>query len=683
MPLVQRKPHRPWLPAGLPPWAGSLRVRLTLWQSLGLLLVTAFFAAYFAPAELARVQQARAHRLQALAHALAGPASAGRWLAADDGGIDRALADDVELRSIALLTADGRVRASRSRAIGGPLTPPAGPPAPAQAVPRPDADPADGPTDSGHGTLVAWHPVSLPGLNGWLRLECATDALQAIRRGLLVRIALIGLLATLLAGLLQWRLLRGPMQRLEAARRFAEGLVLNTAPRLSVGDGADEIVALGIALNTASLRLAQHQEAIATAIDALTRNETALSESNDQLGAIFSLSPDGLLSFDAAGRVHYANHAFARLCGQPQERLLGADQQTLSSLLAEQLEAPEAWVGLAACFEPAAEAPAAGDAGLATAPPARRVSAPRTLAFRGPPARTVELVGVLDPSASVQRLLYLRDISEQAALDRLKSEFLSTAAHELRTPMASMYAFIELLMTRDFPPERQKLYLGKVYRQIHAVIAILNELLDLSRIEARGGQDFRLETVSLVEVIDAAIADFPVPEGREAPRWQPPARGAFEVRADRAKLAQVLVNLLSNAYKYSPAGGPVALHLAADGPATAPQHLIEVRDQGIGMTPAQLGRVCERFYRADSSGKIPGTGLGMSIVKEILELHGGRLEIESRPGEGTLVRCRLRAEAGARADAAMPPPAVAPTAAAPAPGFVVAAPRPLPASALP
>ena len=114
------------------------------------------------------------------------------------------------------------------------------------------------------------------------------------------------------------------------------------------------------------------------------------------------------------------------------------------------------------------------------------------------------------------------------------------------------------------------------------------------------------------------------------------------VRIDRSKLQQALRNLISNAYKYSPQGGPVQLHLQRVGEAWQ----LDVTDHGIGLTPEQAARVCERFYRADSSGGIAGTGLGMSIVKEIVELHGGQLQLQSVYGQGTTVMLRLPVHEG-------------------------------------
>jgi signal transduction histidine kinase len=121
-----------------------------------------------------------------------------------------------------------------------------------------------------------------------------------------------------------------------------------------------------------------------------------------------------------------------------------------------------------------------------------------------------------------------------------------------------------------------------------------------------------------------------------------------EVAADAGQLGQALTNVLNNAYKYSPGGGEIRLSLENRVQHGVRQVGIRVRDQGIGMTPAQQARVFERFYRADPSGPIPGTGLGMSLVKEIVELHDGQVEIDSEPGAGTTVTLWLPVHAGVK-----------------------------------
>ena len=166
---------------------------------------------------------------------------------------------------------------------------------------------------------------------------------------------------------------------------------------------------------------------------------------------------------------------------------------------------------------------------------------------------------------------------------------------------------------------------------------ILDEMLDLARIEARRGSDFELQDLSLAQIVEAVLADHCAPEGRVEPRWQAPqGEGAALgwARVDSDKLQRALRNLLSNAYKYSPDGGEVSLRLVHD--ADGGRVGIEVEDQGIGMTPEQLARVGERFYRADNSGRVLGTGLGVSLVREVATLHGGSLALYSEAGRGTV-----------------------------------------------
>jgi len=111
----------------------------------------------------------------------------------------------------------------------------------------------------------------------------------------------------------------------------------------------------------------------------------------------------------------------------------------------------------------------------------------------------------------------------------------------------------------------------------------------------------------------------------------------LQVDVDQRKIQQALLNILSNAYKYSPAGGPVRLTLLNEAASEPSRVGVQFTDHGLGMTPDQLARVFERFYRADASGNIPGTGLGMCVVKEIVELHGGEVEVASTQGVGTTV----------------------------------------------
>jgi PAS domain S-box-containing protein len=349
-----------------------------------------------------------------------------------------------------------------------------------------------------------------------------------------------------------------------------------------------------------------------------------VADRNAQLGALFQLSPDGLVSFDRAGRVKNANAALSRMMGLSTAEIIGQSQDVLERRLRELAQAPEQWPGLEACF--VAQKVGAGG----TAPQGQR----HLLALRRPRATVLELVGATSEAATVGRLLYVSDVSHEIEVDRMKSEFLSHAAHELRTPMASIYGFTELLMSQEFDAATRRDLLATIHKQTEWLVNIINELLDLSRIEARRGMDFVIEAVPLAPLVREVVEALRI----DAARWPVSVEIADDMpvaRADAAKLRQALTNVLGNAVKYSPAGGAITVCgvlRAVDGNSRVG---IAVTDHGIGMTPEQIARVGERFYRADTSGNIPGSGLGMAIVKEIVLLLGGSLDIASTPREGT------------------------------------------------
>jgi signal transduction histidine kinase len=379
------------------------------------------------------------------------------------------------------------------------------------------------------------------------------------------------------------------------------------------------------------------REQAAVSVEALRR----LRERGAQLDAIFALSADGFVSFDGRGRVNYVSPAFTLLTGEPETGLLGCDERTVERLLHGLVEGPLRWRGFAAMRQ-AALADAAAEDGT----PARD-----RIETRRPARRTLEVALRVGDGQVISQVLSLRDVTHESLVDQMKSEFLSTAAHELRTPMASIFGFVELLIRRKMTPEKQADVLETIHRQSARMIAIINELLDLARIEARRGQDFVLETLDLNALLPEVLHDFKPPQERQPPGFDLVPLPVW-VRVDRNKLTQAVVNVLSNAYKYSPEGGPVQVRVLREAgeDGRSGRVAIEVRDAGIGMSAEQLERVSERFYRADASGSIAGTGLGMSIVKEIIELLGGTLTLASQPGQGTTVTLWLP-----RASAPRPP----------------------------
>ncbi|MDH4449457.1 MAG: HAMP domain-containing sensor histidine kinase [Rhodoferax sp.] len=235
-----------------------------------------------------------------------------------------------------------------------------------------------------------------------------------------------------------------------------------------------------------------------------------------------------------------------------------------------------------------------------------------------------------------ERALYLQDITRAHDLDRAKSDFLSAAAHELRTPLASIYGFAELMLLRNLPPEQQKELLGTIHRQAKSLINLINELLDLSRIDARQGKDLNMAPCRLASLVDGAVEGLHIRANTHQITCHL-RHGVATVLADREKTRQALLNVLSNAVKYSPRGGRITVSTARREVHGHKQLGIRVRDEGLGMDESQRSRACERFYRANPLGDIPGTGLGLSLVLENMHLQSGALELQSALGRGTTV----------------------------------------------
>lgn len=352
--------------------------------------------------------------------------------------------------------------------------------------------------------------------------------------------------------------------------------------------------------------------------------EVLLSGHSAQLDAIFALSPDGFVSFDDAHLVKYVSPAFCKMTGLMQSEVLGLDEAGFSQRMRDLCSKETSFPDLATLRS-------TNEAGTSSENPlVIELVATGTLVKTD--QRVVAVSLRESKEQSVSHILYLRDITHECEVDRMKSEFLSTAAHELRTPMASVYGFAEVLMTQILGKSERQELLEIIYRQSGLMASILNELLDLARIEARRGKDFHFEALPVQNLVREVVQGFKPPQKRSAPVLDLPA-GALAIRADLTKAQMAILNVLANAYKYSAADGTVQI-----GVETRPGQVgVRITDQGIGMTPVQAARVGERFYRADTSGKVSGTGLGMSIVKEIMALHHGSVEVISALGQGTAV----------------------------------------------
>jgi signal transduction histidine kinase len=222
----------------------------------------------------------------------------------------------------------------------------------------------------------------------------------------------------------------------------------------------------------------------------------------------------------------------------------------------------------------------------------------------------------------------------------MKVEFVTTAAHELRTPLTVINGYTELLNMDVGSKDEQQEMLSAIHSQSQAMIHLLNDMLDIARIEAQMAGLYQMELQPIGPCLQTLTASFITP-GNHNKITLEMSPNLPEVKVDIAKLEQAIKNCLSNAYKYSPERVEVTMRVTEVTHNKQRKVLIAIEDQGIGMTPEQLERVFEKFYRADPSGAIPGTGLGMSIIKSIIEQHGGAIVIESEYGKGTKVMLYL------------------------------------------
>jgi signal transduction histidine kinase len=229
------------------------------------------------------------------------------------------------------------------------------------------------------------------------------------------------------------------------------------------------------------------------------------------------------------------------------------------------------------------------------------------------------------------------------AADRSKNQFLANMSHELRTPLNPIIGFSSVLLenTRVTVPQRLYKFLENIHVAGNHLLELINDILDLSKIEAGKMElrtdefDLRATIASVERVMKGFAAEAKV---RITASIDP---SVPMVRLDEGRLKQILFNLLSNAVKFSPDGGPVMIAVTSMPRTTSPLGVdsvrIDVADQGIGIAPDELQRIFDEFYQTEEGrrSRRGGTGLGLSLTRNFAELHHGRIEVQSKPGEGS------------------------------------------------
>lgn len=227
---------------------------------------------------------------------------------------------------------------------------------------------------------------------------------------------------------------------------------------------------------------------------------------------------------------------------------------------------------------------------------------------------------------------------ELERLDRFKTTFMWTVAHELRAPLNALQSFLLAILKGYIPPEEQREVLERAVQRVQELLDLVDDLLKLAAAKSGKGLEKR-EPVSLADVLEKVAPLFQKEAEAKGLAWSLEVRARPIVQADPDQMAQVWSNLISNAVKYTPAGGRVRVVLEEqDGWAVG-----TVEDTGIGIAPQDLGRIFEEFYRTPQAKEIAprGTGLGLPLVKQIVEAHGGSITVESEVGRGSRFVFRL------------------------------------------
>jgi signal transduction histidine kinase len=382
-------------------------------------------------------------------------------------------------------------------------------------------------------------------------------------------------------------------------KSVAAGQYQQTAPDFPVAElsrTGQGIVQMGSQLNEASK---SRQQA-----------EYAMVELSRQLQSILDLSPGGFISTDNQSKVVLVNPAFCRMTGSEACDWLGLQEESLWQKLAKLTQHDRIAVDQRNSFR------------LELLKPTKRVL---LCAIRS---------ASQDNKLSAGKVIYMHDMTREAEVDRMKNQFLATAAHELRTPLTSVMGYSELLINQMVPQEMHQAALQNIVDQSKWLVKIINELLDLTTIEGKGIADFNIKNYQTDLLVIETLSLFQIPPHR-TPLFCNTLADLY-IRVDAEKFKNALLNVLDNAYKFS-VDGEVSMRMVQDVVDGVARVGVKIEDNGIGMTDEQVERVFDRFWRADASGSVPGTGLGMSIAHEIIRLMGGSIEIKSLPSKGTSV----------------------------------------------
>jgi len=406
----------------------------------------------------------------------------------------------------------------------------------------------------------------------------------------------------------------------EPVRRVARATQLIASGRLEERvevSGDDEIGALSSTFNTMAESIESHQRELAA-------QNTGLELLASELRSVLDSTIDGIVLTDLDGTVEIANRPMQRLAA---DLRMGDATNVIDQLLSitDKMADPERYIATMKRLRENPEEPSVDEFEL-------RDKSRVFIGYSAPMRGEGGLIG---------RIWTLREVTQERELDRLKDEFVATVSHELRTPLTSMMGFLEMLREGEagaLLPEQER-FLSIVYRSSERLQRLVGDLLFIARLDASGIQLKLDDAVRLEELVAEAVEAASGDARSHEVQLQFEPNGVVAVRGDRERLGQLVSNLISNAVKFTPAGGNVTARVFAE----QGNGVVEIEDTGIGIPKAEHDRLFQRFFRASTATDqaIPGTGLGLAITKAIAEAHDGRISCRSTPGEGTTFRLEL------------------------------------------
>ena len=346
-------------------------------------------------------------------------------------------------------------------------------------------------------------------------------------------------------------------------------------------------------------------DALRNAAEQIQKQIAELSDERAMLSTVLSQMTDGLLIADETGRVRLLNKMAEKLFRISQEKAIG---RSIVEVMRHHALV-ELWENVS-----------------------RGKSESVTLEM-GSNHTYLQVIGL--PLAGIQprRTMFLfQDLTQTHRLEVVRQDFISNISHELRTPMASLKALSETLLdgALDDPPAARR-FVVRMDTEVDNLTQLVNELLELSRIES-GRTNFEFQRVAPCELEGKACERMSLQAERVGLTFgQDCGENLPLIIADPDRISQVLLNLIHNAIKFTPSGGHIQVSAWQDGDKV----VFRVADSGVGISPGEINRIFERFYKADRARAGGGTGLGLSISRHMVEAHGGKIWAESEEDSGS------------------------------------------------